>query len=113
MIYGVMMRRFFQLLLPLFAMIIIAALALRAGGDPVPANVGGAERTIAAWLKALKGKSQAQVEKELGADPEKATWEFMGKQVPLLRYKTSTGGKVELRLLEDRVVNASFFLTSP
>lgn len=75
-----------------------------------PGEFQSAEKAIAAWMSQWKGKSQRQVEGQLGAPVERSTWDFQGAKPPKLLYKTPGKGRLELYFIEDRVITVSFQL---
>ena len=78
--------------------------------DFYPKDMQAAEQTIAVWLSQLKGKTQREVETQLGPPVARSTWDFKGAKPPKVQYNTPGNAKVELYFLEDRVVTVSFRL---
>jgi hypothetical protein len=78
----------------------------------LPEEVSKAQLNLKDWLNSLNDKSRSEVEKTLGAASEEATWEFRGQKLPLLRYKTGSGGMLALYFNDNRVIKASLPLLS-
>ena len=71
------------------------------------------QQKLAEWLNASKDNTRDQVIKKLGMPSEKSTWEFDGKNQPLLRYRsTSPKTTLELYFHGNRVITASLQVLS-
>ena len=91
---------------------LILGLSLLTISAVVPNNVVTAEKSLSVWVNELKGKSEAEVVKQLGAPAEKTTWNFMGSNPPLMHFNTPGGGKISVYFANDKAVTISYLLLS-
>jgi len=76
--------------------------------DFYPKDMQVAEQTIAIWLSQLKGKTQREVETQLGPPAARSTWDYKGTKLPKIQYNTPGNARLDLYFSEgDRVVTVS------
>ena len=76
--------------------------------DFYPKDMQAAEQTITLWLNQLKGKTQREVETQLGPPAARSTWDYKGTKLPKIQYNTPGNARLDLYFSEgDRVVTVS------
>ena len=79
--------------------------------DFYPKDMQAAEQTITLWLNQLKGKTQREIETQLGPPAARSTWDYKGTKLPKIEYNTPANARLNLYFSEgDRVVTVSFQL---
>src|SRR5215471_6057013 len=64
--------------------------------DFYPKDMQAAEQTISVWLLQFKGKTQQEVETQLGPPAARSTWDFKEAKPPKIQYHTPSNAKLEL-----------------
>jgi len=83
---------------------------LAAGKNLLPKDAVAARKALAEWVKTFLGKTQGQLEKEIGPATRKGTYVNLGKEEMVLRYETPDQDTIGFYFVGDRIITVSYHL---
>ncbi len=96
-----------------FLIFLILSMTDRSWCSEPPQDVSTGLSTAQTWLNGLTSQTEEQIRKRFGNPSETKTWNFQGKDEPMLEFKLGAQGhSVLLYFYKEKVIKASLQMLS-